>query len=125
MPEMGMGRTAMAGRLTDLRAGDVDRAFLAERLKKALDEGRLTLAEYDERVARIHTARTYGELDQVVADLPSVIADARAATAAHTPVPSQPTGLLRYPWWAWLIGSATIIIVAILLLAGLLAVATA
>jgi Domain of unknown function (DUF1707) len=53
-----------------LRAADVDRAFVAERLKDALNEGRLSLSEYDERLQQTYAAKTYGDLDRVMADLP-------------------------------------------------------
>lgn len=53
-----------------LLAADADRQAVADRLRKAADEGRLTLSEYDERLRDAYAARTYGELDQVVVDLP-------------------------------------------------------
>ncbi|GIJ26222.1 hypothetical protein Vqi01_13840 [Micromonospora qiuiae] len=53
-----------------MRAADSDRQVVAERLRAALDEGRLHLHEYDERLQRAYAARTYGELDPLVDDLP-------------------------------------------------------
>jgi hypothetical protein len=53
-----------------LRAADADRHRIADRLKAALDEGRLTLYEYDERVRHAYAARTYGDLLGLVTDLP-------------------------------------------------------
>jgi Flp pilus assembly protein TadB len=53
-----------------VRAADADRERVAEQLRTAHDEGRLTLAEFDERVAAAWAARTYGELVPVTADLP-------------------------------------------------------
>jgi uncharacterized protein DUF1707 len=55
-----------------LRAADVDREFVAERLRNALNEGRLTLTEYDERLGQAYSARTYGDLKALLADLPEV-----------------------------------------------------
>jgi hypothetical protein len=55
-----------------LRASDTDRAAVATVLGRHMAEGRLTVAEYDERVARAYEARTYGELEQLTVDLPSV-----------------------------------------------------
>jgi hypothetical protein len=52
------------------RASDKDREQVADRLREALDEGRLTFLEYDERLKDAYAAKTYGELDQIVADLP-------------------------------------------------------
>lgn len=60
----------MAERRDELRAADVDRQFVADRLKSALDEGRLTLQEYDDRLKDTYAARTYGDLDRLLADLP-------------------------------------------------------
>jgi Domain of unknown function (DUF1707) len=53
-----------------LRAADADRHQIADQLKSALDEGRLSLGEYDERVREAYAARTYAELLVLVADLP-------------------------------------------------------
>jgi hypothetical protein len=55
-----------------LRASDSDRENIAERLRHATGEGRLKAAELEERLERAFTARTYGELDSLVADLPAV-----------------------------------------------------
>jgi hypothetical protein len=53
-----------------LRAADVDREFVAERLRSALNEGRLTLTEYDDRLKETYAARTYGDLKALLTDLP-------------------------------------------------------
>jgi hypothetical protein len=53
-----------------MRAADADRHQIAEQLKSALDEGRLSLAEYDDRVREAYAARTYAELLVLVTDLP-------------------------------------------------------
>ncbi|MDG4794006.1 DUF1707 domain-containing protein [Micromonospora sp. WMMD1082] len=66
-----------------MRAADSDRQAVAERLRVALDEGRLDLHEYDERLQRAYAARTYAELDALVGDLPG----AAAAVPAGVPVP--------------------------------------
>ncbi|MET8151626.1 DUF1707 domain-containing protein [Actinoplanes sp. NPDC049668] len=57
----------------EMRAGDGERQAVADQLKVALDEGRLDLHEYDERLQRAYAAKTYGDLDGLVADLPGVI----------------------------------------------------
>ena len=59
----------MAKRST-LRASDADRDRIAERLRHATAEGRLLAEELEERLEATFAARTYGELDAVVADLP-------------------------------------------------------
>jgi hypothetical protein len=69
-----------------MRAADADREVVAGRLRTALDEGRLHLHEYDERLQQAYTARTYGELNAVVADLPGP----GVATTAPQPLPVTP-----------------------------------
>ncbi|WP_240669892.1 DUF1707 SHOCT-like domain-containing protein [Actinoplanes solisilvae] len=53
-----------------MRAADTDRQKVADQLKTALDEGRLTLHEYDERVGLAYGAKTYQELLMLLTDLP-------------------------------------------------------
>jgi len=59
-------------RRATLKASDADREQIAERLRKATAEGRLLAEELEERLEATFTARTYGELDAVVSDLPGV-----------------------------------------------------
>jgi len=66
-----------------LRAADADRHKIAEQLKAALDEGRLSLGEYDERVRDAYAARTYADLLVIVADLPKPGLSAAEVTARH------------------------------------------
>ncbi len=54
----------------DMKASDSDREQVAERLRRACADGRLFAHELEERLAAALRARTYGELDAVVADLP-------------------------------------------------------
>ncbi|MFU8851058.1 DUF1707 SHOCT-like domain-containing protein [Micromonospora sp. SL1-18] len=71
-----------------MRAADADREATAERLRLALEEGRLDLHEYDERLVRTYSAKTYADLDAVVADLPGPTPAERAAVVpAATPPP--------------------------------------
>lgn len=70
----------------DLRASDADRAAVARRLQVAVDEGRLDLSDYDERLRDTYAARTYGDLERVTADLPApapVVVDHTAAQAVE------------------------------------------
>ena len=55
-----------------LRASDADRQAVVDKLRMAHDDGRLSLAEYDERVQQAYAARTYGDLQRVIVDLPNV-----------------------------------------------------
>src|ERR671936_1083717 len=52
------------------RVGDADRNHTADLLKEAHAAGYLTLEEIDERLSAALSARTRGELDRLVADLP-------------------------------------------------------
>nr|WP_230414830.1 DUF1707 domain-containing protein [Micromonospora tarapacensis] len=74
-----------------MRAADSDRQAVAERLRVALDEGRLDLHEYDERLQRAYAARTYAELDALVGDLPAPAGAVPAPRAAGAvpPVPGD------------------------------------
>ena len=54
-----------------MRASDTDRDRAAELLNVAYSEGRLSKDEYDGRLERAFSARTYADLDQIVADLPA------------------------------------------------------
>jgi hypothetical protein len=53
-----------------IRAADADRDRVAGVLSTAYIEGRLSKDEYDARLDAALSARTYGDLDQVVHDLP-------------------------------------------------------
>ena len=53
-----------------VRASDRERALVVERLTRALEHGRLTLAEYDERVAATYAAVRRDELARIIEDLP-------------------------------------------------------
>jgi len=66
---------------TLMLAADADRERTADVLKASFAEGRLTQAEYDDRTARVHAARTYGELGALIADLPT----GSLGGAAHYP----------------------------------------
>src|SRR6516165_5021439 len=64
-----VGVATMARRAT-LRASDEDRERVAERLRHATAEGRLLADELEQRLGATFSARTYGELDAIVSDLP-------------------------------------------------------
>ncbi|OLT25871.1 hypothetical protein BJF83_22355 [Nocardiopsis sp. CNR-923] len=60
-----------------IRASDSDRDKVAERLRDALAEGRLSPTELDERLDDLYRAKTVGELAPIVADLPTSTPDQR------------------------------------------------
>jgi hypothetical protein len=72
-----------------LRASDDDRERVAEVLRQAAGDGRLTLAELQDRLEALYAAKTYGELEPVVSDLPSVRLPRPSASA---PLPLRTAG---------------------------------
>jgi hypothetical protein len=54
-----------------MRASSADRERAVDVLKAGFAEGRLTQDEYDERMGQAYSARTYGELTALTADLPA------------------------------------------------------
>jgi len=73
----------------ELRCSDADRDRIADILRDALAEGRLTAEEHAERVEGVLSAKTVGELDVFVRDLPA--AQRYRATPAYAPAPNRPT----------------------------------
>jgi hypothetical protein len=67
-----------------IRTSDADREQVAARLRDHYAEGRLTQEEFDERLTTTLNAKTFGELRQVMTDLPG------PKVAAYQP--KQPTG---------------------------------
>ncbi|MGV9292276.1 DUF1707 SHOCT-like domain-containing protein [Streptomyces sp. NPDC003719] len=76
-----------APHVAELRASDADRDRIADMLRDALAEGRLTAEEHAERVEGVLAARTVAELDVFVRDLPA----GHAGRAAAAPAPDRPT----------------------------------
>src|ERR1700761_2631226 len=54
----------------DLRASDIDRDVAADVLCAAVADGRLSLAELDQRLEDVLSARTLREIARVMSDLP-------------------------------------------------------
>ncbi|MET9565756.1 MULTISPECIES: DUF1707 SHOCT-like domain-containing protein [Streptomyces] len=73
---------------TDLRASDADRDRIADMLRDAHAEGRLTADEHAERVEEVFRAKTVGELEPLVRDLPA--AHRPRPSAAFAAAPSRP-----------------------------------
>jgi hypothetical protein len=72
----------------DMRASDADRQEVVERLRGALDEGRLKMDEYLERMERAYEAVTYGDLVPLCRDLPEARPVAKPETTARPAPPS-------------------------------------
>ncbi|GHJ35385.1 DUF1707 domain-containing protein [Streptomyces sp. TS71-3] len=85
--------TAPAQPPAGLRASDADRDRVADILREALAQGRLTADEHAERVDGVYRAKTVGDLEPLVADLPQDGAGGYEPSApeASGPAPSRPT----------------------------------
>jgi hypothetical protein len=70
----------------DIRAADEDRERVATALRSHCEAGRLTIDELEERLAAAYAAKTLGELDALMTDLPAL--PTRPAPAS----PARPVG---------------------------------
>jgi hypothetical protein len=74
-----------------IRASDVDREAVVATLREAYTAGRLTLDEFDERMAAAYAGKTWGDLRELTADLPvqpvlgADLPDRQPSTAAALP----------------------------------------
>jgi hypothetical protein len=66
----------------NLRASDADRELVANVLREAAGDGRLTMDELDERLDAVYAAKTYAELEPITHDLPD-------AGTEQAPAPSS------------------------------------
>ncbi|MEV6331722.1 DUF1707 domain-containing protein [Streptomyces sp. NPDC051909] len=74
-----------------LRASDADRDRIADILRDALAEGRLDAEEHSERIDAVYRAKTVGELEPIVRDLPAA-RTGRAPESAALYGPEEPGG---------------------------------
>jgi Flp pilus assembly protein TadB len=79
-----------------LRASDADRDEIVSRLHRAATEGRIASDELEQRVATALKARTYGELEATVADLPAPRQRSRAP-ARRSPLGWALSTIRAYP----------------------------
>jgi hypothetical protein len=112
-------------RRSSLRASDADREYIAERLRNAAAEGRILSEELEHRLGATFAARTYGELNAVVADLPR---EAPRGGPSRLPLRLRPATIVAlvvlFPM-ALAIAAAAIIAVAALITAWTVAVSLA
>lgn len=83
----------MTSALPDMRASDAERERIAEVLREAVAEGRLEMEEFDQRLDRAYRARTHGELEPLVRDLPG----AGSSSAAPAVVRPRSGSAARWP----------------------------
>lgn len=73
----------------DLRASDGDREKIAARLRDAHADGRLSVDEFQLRLDALYDARTYGEIEPLVRDLPVARAPGTAVAPKIVQEPSS------------------------------------
>lgn len=78
-------------RRPELRIGNPEREQVISWLQEALDEGRLEVAEFDERIAAVYAAKTQSELTPVTSDLPPP-RSGRSAPPAPEPTTGEREG---------------------------------
>ena len=87
----------------NMRAADADREETVERLRTALDDGRLKLEEYLERMEHAYQAVTYSDLVPLTSDLPKTRAVTKPSQPAPpVPAPARPAEVDRSGWFAGL-----------------------
>ncbi|MEU1125642.1 DUF1707 domain-containing protein [Streptomyces sp. NPDC005899] len=74
-----------------IRASDADRDRIADILREAVAEGRLTAEEHAERIDLVYRAKTVGELGPLVSDLPAG-RTARPVASPYAYGPDAPGG---------------------------------
>jgi DUF1707 SHOCT-like domain len=94
----------------NIRASDADRDRAAAALREHLAAGRLTVEEFGDRLERAFAARTLGDLEELMADLPAGDLDLLDQAASPRPAPGpgeQPLDELgpawRAIWRPWLV----------------------
>jgi hypothetical protein len=111
----------MVDQLT-MRASDRDRQQVVDRLRSALEDGRLTMDEYVDRMEAAYKAATYGDLVPPCADLPTappgIAGPQTAAGFAAPPTVFIPGGylaglptVLKIGWTMWLIAVSVNVVV--------------
>lgn len=75
-----------------IRASDADRDRIADILRDAVADGRLTPEEHAERIDLVYRAKTVGELEPLVRDLPTGAGAQHTASPSHAYGPEAPSG---------------------------------
>ena len=79
----------------EMRAGDADRERLVEQLREHHAAGRLTLDEFEERMTKAYSAKTYGELRTLTRDLPVDLAQLNLQQAEQRTAQGRPVEVRR------------------------------
>ena len=81
----------------DLRCSDADREAVAEVLRKAAGDGRLTLDELGDRLDVVYAARTYRDLEPAIRDLPGAAVPGLPVAPAGVVAPRGPSEAAHVP----------------------------
>ena len=110
-----------------IRASDADRDRAAEALREHHATGRLSMEEFQERLDHVYAAKTLGELDELMSDLPAIdlyqlpIPAAQRPSTLTAPPALREHGRLSPVWkaaWAcW--ASVSLVCLVVWLLAGM------
>ena len=77
-----------------MRASDADREQVADVLRQAASDGRLSLSELEDRIEALYAAKTYADFEPVIRDLPGAVplppSAAIARRVSSAPIPSAP-----------------------------------
>jgi hypothetical protein len=102
-----------------VRASDADRDRTARLLREHHAVGRLTAEEFNERLEKAFEARTLGELDELLADLPAIDLYQLPSAGIRPPRRGGSGPRLRaddsllpartMPWVTWAAGSALLV----------------
>jgi DUF1707 SHOCT-like domain len=79
-----------------IRASDADRDRTAALLREHHAAGRLTADEFNERLDKAYAAKTLGDLDELLVDLPGI--DLYQLPDASLPRKGRPPGAPPLPW---------------------------
>jgi hypothetical protein len=105
--------------LPDLRIGDAERDGAATALGEHYAAGRLTKEEFDERAARIWSARFQADLEPIFADLPSPRAPVRAGSRVSPSLSSPDRGWPRPHPLSRLIPLLAFALIAVVIISGM------
>src|SRR4051812_17908223 len=110
-----------------VRVGDAERESTSALLRRHATEGRLTLDELDERLRDAYAAKTVGELNVLLEDLPPIRTDVQLVKPSDTPArrqersvePAAARGAMNHLMWAsW--ASVNVVVFVIWLLTSLM-----
>lgn len=86
-----------------IRASDADRERVAAALREHLAAGRLTIEEFEDRLEQAFAAKTLGDLEGLMADLPGGDLESLKAATVQRPAPGpaeEPLDQLTAAWHA-------------------------